>query len=159
MNAGQDPRFINKVVAQTLSELSENLVIAGIEEEQDFFKTGLASLFEMPEFKEFDRIFRMTNFFDGFEKIFAELESVFFSGVSNPRIRRNQPDGDVRVFIGRENPVKNIRDETVMFAKYNLPHDLTGSLTLVGPTRMDYAKNIGLIKYATNELNRISRGA
>ena len=77
-----------------------------------------------------------------------------------PRSRvRNKPNDEVRVFIGQENPVKDIRDETVMFAKYNLPRDLTGSLTLVGPTRMDYAKNIGLIKCATRELNRISRQA
>src|SRR3989344_2144742 len=45
--AGEDPREINRVIAQTLSELSENLVITGIIEEDDFFKIGLSNLFEM----------------------------------------------------------------------------------------------------------------
>lgn len=176
--AGNNPREINKVVAQTLSDLSENLVITGIEEERDFFKVGLSSLFEMPEFREFDRIFRMTSFFDEFENMFAELERAFFTLPADPRsaggsgearaLAKEGEDfdnvpgnkskgGEVKVFIGRENPIRNVRDETVMFAKYNLPHNLTGSLTLVGPTRMDYVKNIGLIKYTTNELNRLSQ--
>lgn len=142
--AGNDPREINKVLAQTLSELSENLVITGVEEGQDFFKVGLSSLFELPEFREFDRAFRLTSFFDEFEELFDRIEKEFLGD-------------DVQVFIGRENPVRDIRDETVMFAKYNLPHDLTGSLTLIGPTRMDYAKNVGLIKCATHELNKLSK--
>lgn len=154
--AGNDPREINKAIAQTLSSLSDNLVITGINEEDDFFKIGLSSLFEMPEFREFDRAFRLTSFFDEFEGLFGIIEKEFFSAANQYQEPvRNQ----VKVFIGRENPVKDIRDETVMFTKYNLPHDLTGSLTLVGPTRMDYAKNIGLIKYAAKELNRISKEA
>ncbi|MBI4160392.1 MAG: hypothetical protein HY506_00600 [Candidatus Yanofskybacteria bacterium] len=161
---GNDPRQINKFVAQTLSELSDNLVVANIEieEEDEFFKTGLASLFEMPEFREFDRIFRMTNFFDEFDNIFGEIERAFFtvSAEALPNNRegiRGKTGDDVKIFIGRENPIRDIRDETVMFAKYNLPQGCTGSLTLIGPTRMDYEKNIGLIKYATKELNKLSK--
>src|SRR3989344_5971870 len=43
-----DSREINKVVARILSNLSENLVITGISQDQDFFKKGLVSLFENP---------------------------------------------------------------------------------------------------------------
>ena len=164
--AGRDPREINKAVAQTLSDLSDNLVIAGIIEEDDFFKVGLSSLFEMPEFREFDRAFRLTSFFDEFEVLFDQIAKEFFpvavdsrsaEGFGEARVLAKEGQEDVRVFIGRENPVKDIRDETVMFTKYNLPHNLTGSITLVGPTRMDYAKNIGLIRCATQELNKISK--
>ncbi len=63
------------------------------------------------------------------------------------------------VFIGRENPIKNVRQESVIMARYNLPHKYTGSMTLVGPTRMDYKKNLGLVKYATEELNKIAKQA
>lgn len=164
MKTRNNPKEINKAVGKILSDLSENLVITSIEEEGEFFKTGLASLFEMPEFREFDRIFRITNFFDEFEKTFAELERAFFGDFSGrqPKQQRSQPEqsnNDVKVFIGRENPIKDMRDETVMFARYNLPQGYSGSLTLIGPTRMDYAKNIGLIKCATCELNKISRAA
>ncbi len=138
-----DPREINKTVAQLLSELSDNLVIAGVPEQADFFKVGLSSLFEFPEFREFEKTFRLTSFFDEFENIFERLEREF--------------EEDIKIFIGRENPMRDIRDETVMLAKYNLPHNFRGSLTLVGPTRMDYGKNIGLIRYTTEELNKLAK--
>ena len=64
---------------------------------------------------------------------------------------------DMKIFIGKENPVRNIKDETVILARYNLPHNFRGSLTLVGPTRMDYGKNIGLIRYTTEELNKLAK--
>ncbi len=146
--AGYDPRQINKNVAQILSELSGNLVITGVLEEDDFFKVGLSSLFEMPEFREFNKTFQLTSFFDEFEDLFAKLEEDFFGG---------SPADEPKVFIGRENPARGIRDETVMFAKYNLPRNYTGSMTMVGPTRMDYQKNIGLVRYTTDELNKLAK--
>ena len=147
---GNDPREINKTVAQFLSELSDNLVITGVPERADFFKVGLSSLFEFPEFREFEKVSRLTSFFDQFEEMFDQLEKEFFG---------NFKEGfdNIQIKIGRENPVRNIKDETVMFARYNLPRNYIGSLTLIGPTRMDYGKNIGLIRYTTGELNKLSK--
>ena len=68
-HTGNDPRDINKTVAQLLSDLSDNIIITGISEQDDFYKTGLASLFELPEFREINKVFRMTSFFDEFRKI------------------------------------------------------------------------------------------
>jgi transcriptional regulator of heat shock response len=150
----KEPREINKTVAQLLSELSDNLVIAGIPEQSEFFKVGLSSLFEFPEFREFERAFRLADFFDEFEEVFNRLEKMFWGSLAVT----NEDEGeDIKIFIGRENPVRDIRDETVMLARYNLPFNYKGSLTLIGPTRMDYGKNIGLIRYTTRELNKLSR--
>jgi heat-inducible transcriptional repressor len=145
-----DPRQINKSAAQVLSALSENLVIANVIEENDFFKIGLSSLFEMPEMREFETAFRLTSFFDEFESLFEEIAREFFSG-------SDRHSDDFKIYIGNENPFKEIKDETIMFAKYDLPRNFTGSLTLIGPTRMDYRKNIGLIKYTTEELNKLAK--
>lgn len=150
----KEPREINKAVAQLLSELSDNLVIAGIPEESEFFKVGLSSLFEFPEFREFERAFRLADFFDEFEEVFNRLEKMFWG---NSAIINEDEGEDIKIFIGRENPVRDIKDETVMLARYNLPFNYKGSLTLIGPTRMDYGRNIGLIRYTTRELNKLSR--
>src|SRR3989338_8723474 len=170
-----DPRDINKTLAQLLSDLSDNVVIAGISEQDDFYKTGLASLFEMPEFREINKVFRLTSFFDEFDRMFDQIEREFFSGFNNtsiiedinPHTKRGSSSGDrlhnsrygvgVNVFIGHENRHPNIKDETIMTARYNLPHGLVGSLTIIGPTRMDYRKNIGLVKYTTDKLNKLIR--
>ncbi len=145
-----NPRLINKNLAQVLSELTGNLVVTNVLEEDDFFKIGLSSLFELPDFREFGRMSRLTSFFDQFEEMFDQLEKDFFGNF-------REGFDNIQIKIGRENPVRNIKDETVIFTRYNLPGNYTGSLTLVGPTRMDYGKNIGLIRYTTEELNKLAK--
>lgn len=145
-------RDLNKIVAQLLSDLSDSIVITGIAEEDDFYKTGLASLFELPEFREIDKIFKLTTFFDEFDRMFDQIEKEFFG------IPRGNPGlNNINIFIGRENSYPAIKDETVVTAKYNLPNHLVGSLTLIGPIRMDYRKNIGLVRYTTHKLNQLAR--
>jgi len=143
-----DPREINKVVARVLSNLSENLVITGISQDQDFFKKGLVSLFENPEFKEFGEAFQLARFFEEFEGMFQFIEREFFNTLGAPR------GIPVQIMIGKESPFRQIQHETVMCAKYGLPDNCVGSLTLVGPTRMDYEKNIALIRYTTKSINK-----
>ncbi len=144
-SAGREPRHINKALAETLSELSDNLVITNILEEDEFYKTGFSSLFGFPELREFDRMFNLASFFDEFENTFNRMEHDFFG------------ESDFSVFIGRENANERIQDETVMVARYKLPRNLTGSVTMVGPIRMDYGRNIGLVRYATNEINKLTK--
>ena len=60
----------------------------------------------------------------------------------------------IHILIGQENPFKQIHGETIMCAKYILPGDIIGSLTLVGPTRMDYENNIALIDHTIKQLSR-----
>ena len=145
-DAGQDPRQLNKALADSLSKLTANLVITGTEENEDFFKFGLANLLHMPEFHQFERMFQLTNFFEEFDQIFNALEHQMFGNKHDFRI--------IQVSIGRENPMSHIKEESVIATRYSLPNGYVGSLTLIGPTRMDYEKNIYLIKYAKQELEK-----
>ena len=144
-----DAQEINKIVAKVLSNLSENLVITGIAQDKDFFKKGLVSLFEHPEFREFNEVCQLASFFEEFEGMFQFIEREFFNTLGTPH------GVPVQIMIGKESPFRQIQHETVMCAKYGLPGNCVGSLTLVGPTRMDYEKNIALIKFMTEELNKI----
>lgn len=147
---GHDPREINRVTAHLISELSDNMVFAGTEANDDFYKTGISSLLEFPEFQEIDRIFQLTSFFDEFENMFNMIQHDFAKTLK-------QLNPEFSISIGRENPIKNIKRETVIMAKYQLPQRQIGSITLVGPMRMDYRRNLGLVKCATEELNKIAK--
>jgi transcriptional regulator of heat shock response len=142
--AGNDPLELNKVVANLVSALSDNIVVTNIQDTDYFYKTGLSSLFESPEFREMDRAFNVANIFDHFDKVFNQMEKELFGFVEE----------DVWVFIGSEGPIKSIKDETVIIAKYPLPARKTGSMTVIGPTRMDYEKNIGLIRCVVEEMKK-----
>lgn len=149
-SVSHNPRAMNKAIASVLSECSGNLVIAGIARDAEFFKQGLVCLFRMPEFREFDNLFQLTSFFEGFDLMYQLIEREFSHTLGRPA---GLP---IQILIGRENPFKQIRGETVMCAKYVLPGDIIGSLTLIGPTRMDYENNIALIKYVADQLQKFN---
>lgn len=146
-----NPRATNKAIANALSECTGHMVMAGIAQEAEFFKQGLAQLFQMPEFKEFDMAVQLAKFFEGFDLLFQLIEREFFHTLGSPS---GLP---VQILIGKENPFKQMKGQTIMSTKYILPGDVIGSLTLIGPTRMDYEKNIGLIKYVTEQLQNINQ--
>src|SRR5258708_7303539 len=145
-----NPRATNKAIAAALSECTGNLVMAGIAQEAEFFKQGLVRLFQKPEFREIDNAFKLATFFESFDLIFQLIEREFFHTLGSPS---GLP---IQIMIGIENPFKQMRGQTIMSTKYILPGDIIGSLTLIGPTRMDYEKNIGLIKYTIDQLSVIN---
>lgn len=150
-DAGDDPRELSRNAAQVLQELSDNLVIANIEESPDFYKVGLSSLMEFPEFREFDRMFQIADFFDNFDRMFERMERQFFGGAERMK--------NFNILIGKENRLRNIRDDTVIIVRHRLPEGNIGTLTIIGPTRMDYRKNIGLAQYTSEALNKAAEEA
>ena len=140
-NAGENPEELNRVVANIVSVLSDNIVVTNVKDSNHFYKTGLSSLFEFPEFREFDRVFNVASVFDHFDKMFSRIESEFFGFDGN----------DITILIGGESQIKNIKEETVILARYPLPNRKTGSMTIIGSKRMDYEKNIGLAKCVVDE--------
>ena len=140
-DVGNDPKELNRVVANIVSVLSDNIVVTNIKDSGHFYKTGLSSLFESPEFREFDRVFNVASVFDHFEKVFEQIEKEFF-GIN---------ESGISVFIGDENPLKKIREEAVILVRYPLPGRKTGSMTIIGPMRMNYEKNLGLARCIVDE--------
>ena len=141
--AEDEPRELNKTVGDLVRDLSDNMVITGIVEEDNFYKTGLTSLFESPEFKELDRVFNIARMFDEFEHMFRRIEREIIQPI----------ESDFKIFIGSENIVDGAKGETMIMAKYHLPGHYTGSITIIGPTRMDYEKSLGVVKEVVKEVN------
>ncbi|HUO75585.1 MAG TPA: hypothetical protein VMU12_01540 [Candidatus Paceibacterota bacterium] len=142
----KDPETVNKTLARIIGELSGNLVMANMSEREDAYKVGLSNMLTFPEFREIDRVVGLTEFFDQFESMFERMH----------RSMWDQHDTDTKVMIGSESPYRQVHDETVIVSRYRLPKGHQGTLTLVGPMRMDYRKNLGLMTYAAQIANRIT---
>lgn len=138
---------VNKTLARAIGSLSGALVMASIGERPDAYKFGLSHLMSAPEFRHYDRIRGLTEFFDQFDAMADRMFRSAFSG----------DDGEIKVFIGTENADNRIKDETMIVSRYRLPGGTEGTLTLVGPMRMDYRRNIGFMTYAAQAANRIAR--
>ncbi len=61
----------------------------------------------------------------------------------------------VRVIIGRENRAETIQGCSVVINKYGLPEEAAGIISVVGPTRMPYARTISAVHYISALLSRM----
>jgi transcriptional regulator of heat shock response len=123
---------LTRTTAKLLSGLSGNLAISGVKNEFDDF--GMQELLDEPEFREMDDLCRLAETLDYIDEKFDSLV-------------KNLRDNEVKIFIGKENPIKEISNCSMMVSPYRTKSGEKGLLALIGPKRMEYAKNKSLIQY------------
>jgi len=123
---------LTRTAAKLLASLSGNLAISGLEDE--FYDFGMRELLEEPEFQKIDDLCRLT-------------EALDFIDERVNRLIKNLRDNEVKIFIGKENPIKEISSCSMMISPYETKSGERGILALIGPKRMKYAKNKSLIEY------------
>lgn len=62
----------------------------------------------------------------------------------------NSQKKPLNVSIGSENLYKELKNSTTIFSKYSVGDRDSGSIGIIGPTRLDYARLIPSIKYLAN---------
>ena len=123
---------LTRTTAKLLSGLSGNLAISGVKHEFDDF--GMKELLDEPEFREMDDLCRLAETLDYIDERFDSLV-------------KNLRDNEVKIFIGKENPIKEISNCSMVVSPYKTKSGEKGLLALIGPKRMEYAKNKSLIEY------------
>jgi heat-inducible transcriptional repressor len=114
-----------KNMAKTMVELSNETVVIAFSPENIYY-TGLSNLFNKPEFDELSLVADMSEVLDNCE----ECVEKFFDKVSD----------EPRYFIGNEHPFGE------MLSVLSVKFGDDGLIALLGPKRMDYKYNFGLIK-------------
>ncbi len=61
----------------------------------------------------------------------------------------------VQVIIGKENKAEVIRNYSVVISRYGLPKEATGTISVIGPTRMPYARTIATVDYLSSVLSEL----
>lgn len=64
----------------------------------------------------------------------------------------------VHVVIGKENKAEVIHNYSVVISQYGLPDEATGTIGVVGPTRMPYAHTIPTVDYVSSVLSGLVAG-
>jgi|SRR6185369_2405990 len=124
---------LSRTTAKLLAALSGNLAVSGIIENNDVYDFGMKELMEKPEFQEIDELGRIVETLDSLDE---KLDVLML------RLK----DGETQIFIGNENPLKGIDNCSMVVAPYRTEEG-RGLLAIIGPKRMDYAKNKSLIEY------------
>ncbi len=67
-----------------------------------------------------------------------------------------QPEsGDIAVYIGGENREEPLRPFGVILCRYGIPHQASGTICVIGPTRMGYADAISGVGFLSSLMNRM----
>jgi heat-inducible transcriptional repressor len=125
---------LERTAAKLLSSLSGNLAITGAIGKDEFFDFGMRGLMDEPEFREMDDLCRLAETLDFIDERVDQLIG---------KLR----DNEVKIYIGKENPIKEISNCSMMVTPYRTKSGEKGILALIGPKRMRYAKNKSLIQY------------
>jgi heat shock gene repressor HrcA len=108
------------------------------------FLTGTSHILEHPEYRDWEKAHKLMNYLSDDENV----------------LRLPVPDNsaDVKILIGPENVAEELKDSSVVVAKYDLGGGTEGLLGVVGPTRMDYAKVAASLAYIAKGMKAIAEG-
>lgn len=97
---------------------------------------GLSHMLEAPEFAESQRARRFINIFDSQSR----LHEILFD---------TEAPGQVHVFIAGEGKEEwsDLADVSMILSRYGITEQATGVVGIVGPVRMAYGYNIGVVRF------------
>lgn len=126
-------------VLRVVSNLSENVAFAVVDNDKTAY-LGLSNVFRKPEFLQSpEKIADIIEIFEGQERLHAMLNALPL-----------QPN-NVRIFIGKENLLKEISSCTVIVSRFE-KQAFSGYIGILGPIRMKYGFNKALIQNALEML-------
>lgn len=108
-------------------------------EEEKFHLEGANRLFELPEFNSLEIAKNFINILDE-KELMTDMLSTGFAQ-------------DINVYIGEENEKEELKDFSIVTFKHRIGNKDLGTIGIIGPKRMDYAKVISVMKYISKKLN------
>jgi heat-inducible transcriptional repressor len=121
------------------------LKIMQAEDEQEYeepYLDGLHFMINQPEFALSHRVL-------------ALMELIEQRNLLKAIIPPEPASRGVQIIIGKENKAEVIRDYSVVIRQYGLPDEAVGTICIVGPTRMPYARAISTVGYLSSVLSEL----
>ena len=127
-SAGEIDKTI-KQAAESLSEITANVGLATTSD--GLFFTGLASLFGQPEFFGGQAAYEVARLLDNLDEWLSEAA----------------PTERISVYIGHENPIGKSSGASLILARFSSPYSDNSYVGVLGSTRQNYHRVIGLVDY------------
>lgn len=121
-----------------ISEIANAFRDAG--NDMQIYTSGTTNIFKYPELSDGEMASKLIDTFEekeALKKIFEETGK----------------DTAIQVYIGEESPIQNMKDVSIVTANYELGQGMKGTIGIVGPKRMDYAKVLRTIKECMTQLD------
>lgn len=128
-----------RVAVDALVELTGNLGLATIGGQ--LYLAGLTRLFTQPEFMDTRKVQAVARLLDNLE----------------PWLRETAPGEALNIFIGQENPIGKNSEVSLIISKFRSPFSDRSYIGVLGPTRQNYARVMGLVRHAGQMLEEVIR--
>jgi heat-inducible transcriptional repressor len=153
-NAAELDEMLSQYDASSVEHLVGSSIARILEQHGDplgdeFYREGVVNILEQPEYSrmgpEEERNERV-------RKVLEVLEQNRFLPALASHLR--ETDG-VQVIIGGENDWDEMRDVSLVVARYGREGKIGGLLGVIGPTRMQYGRAIAVVRYMTQVMNEL----
>ncbi|MCD6233321.1 hypothetical protein J7J81_03025 [bacterium] len=130
---------LSREITRTLAHLSSSLAITYLPKMKVIWREGWENIVVQPEFQDAEHL-----------RDFIEVVNEFECNIK----KFNLAKGELKIYIGKEVPLPK-KGFTIIVTKSFLSKKSEGTLALLGPKRMNFTKNISLMNYFTEILEKV----
>lgn len=112
-------------------------------EDVDVFTAGATNILNFPEFSDISRARALMEVFQQKEKMLSLVDYDL------------KDDESMKITIGSENTIEQMRDCSVVTATYRYGKQNIGSISVVGPMRMDYDRVVSTLDYLVKDFQKM----
>ena len=98
-----------------------------------------------PEYQDIEKAQRLLNYLS--------------DGSSMQNLPTPEKGSDIKITIGPENLAEELKDSSVIVAKYDAGNNMQGIIGVVGPTRMDYSSVAARLSYIADGISKMLKNA
>lgn len=124
----------SSVVASVLDAVAATISVD--EDDMEIYTSGATNIFKYPELVDKGRASELISTFEEKEELATLVKTRM----------ADEDDTGVRVYIGDELPVENLKDCSIVTATYELGQGMHGTIGIIGPKRMDYENVVNSLK-------------
>ena len=106
--------------------------------------SGTTNILSYPEYRDVDKAQKLINYLSDTKEL--------------ARLPSPESAGEIKITIGPENLADELKDSSVMAARYDAGGDMQVLIGVVGPTRMDYSKVAARLSYIARGLGQLLSG-
>lgn len=140
------PTILNEIIRDfgDIGRVLVELLIQGLAEEkgEQLYATGTTNILNQPEFRDVERAIVLLEALEQKEQLLSALSSAAKSS-------------GVQVVIGRENVYSPMQNCSLVTCTYYVGSDVVGTLGVLGPTRMDYARVVSAVNLVAQALSEL----
>lgn len=130
-----------RTTAKLLSGMSDCLALSGIIDHEEYFDFGMHELLEDPEFDTLGDVAKISAALDLIDE---NIEGIL------SRVKGDSTE----ILIGKENPIRGIQNCSMIVAPYRLESGEKAVIAIIGPKRMKYSRNKGLVDFVKKILGQ-----